>query len=254
MRRLRRAVATCSVVLLLLPLGSTIAVAHQVTRLEAPSSPPPGYLFSTEAEEQERYELQWKELFEQGRNGPVQVRRQGDVAIQAAEGYVRVTGLYFYQGSGLIEQSSKSEHALSVLRSFVLKILGSYWKTVGVVISNIAFIYSLIPSDPDPATAKSYVSYSYYLRNGEYYKNGSWWVGVRTERRKTEALAWMAFYDVNGVAHALWYNGGVGEFVRNDDACHLFDDAWILGWTRHAYQAHRVVMQERYWECVPYEP
>lgn len=230
--------------------------AHAKDRLPtAPSTGPEGTRLTTEDEEARLHRAEWDRL-------KVRMERanslgtptgSGQIGVQAFEGARQITGPYFRRGSYLIEDDSTSG-VLSAISEVALRVLGVTWKTVGRIISNIRFYWGLIPDEGQPAEAKSFRSYSYYLRDGEYFKNGAWFTGVRVERRDTYALGWSAFYDSDGVPHARFERQGRGEFVRDDSACHFWDDAWIDGMTRHTYTGAPAFVGESWNQCNFFRP
>lgn len=221
-----------------------------------PTVGPDGRPIITEEQEAIRYAAAWREMTEHiAANNeagvPTAVPEDEVVTVSYAyEGARRIHGPYFGYGSNWIYNEEKSG-ALKAVWDVGLKVVGRFWRTVGSMISWASSVYGYSTNLELPARGASFHMYSYHYRDGQYYKGGYWYTGVRVERRDTWAKGYVGWYDAGGKPQAEFLPS---EFITSEASCHFYDDSWIDGMTRHASNGTFSFIGEGWTSCSMFTP
>lgn len=237
--------------LVLVFMVSTLVSAEPKPKEPSPETPPPGSYFTTEEQEAKEQEAFWKRInAEENRR---KAAKPGEATALWFEGDLRIVGPYFTRGSGAILDDTKSGIASSIWPLFLRVLNFTNWKTAGTVISNVNSIYRVVVDTNKDATSQSYHSYSYYNKDGDYYKGGSWCTGARIGRRVTYASGWSMYYDTTGYPRSAFEPQG-WQYVTEQAGCHWNDHAWILGMAQVVYDSGIPMITEAYDECNTWNP
>lgn len=105
---------------------------------------------------------------------------------------------------------------------------------LGTIVSEVAFVYGVLPREGAPAEARSYHGYNYWTRNGEYFEYGRWNTGVWVERQDLYGFGWASFIGADGIPYVDWSEQNKKLEERRN--CRWGDNTWIRLRTDEVYR------------------
>lgn len=105
---------------------------------------------------------------------------------------------------------------------------------LGTIVSEVAFVYGVLPKEGAPAEARSYHGYNYWTRNGEYFEYGRWNTGVWVERQDLYGFGWASFIGADGIPYVDWSEQNKKLEERRN--CRWGDNTWIRLRTDEVYR------------------